>query len=185
MNPESRNDVARDPGLALRASDVQCSSGNDEAQPTSASAGRAFPGPASACRGVTSPLQRRFRLNFQTAERARVRILAALFARALHEYCPSLGRGRRESRVPAAPGASRAKWIEHTSIVTTGSDGFTRLSPRNGFNGLYRALPGDRALLPPSSRGKIRKHLTPASGCQDHTTSPSASALSSNALSRA
>jgi hypothetical protein len=28
--------------------------------------------------------------------------------------------------------------------------GFTRPSLRNGFNGLYRALPGDRAFLPPS-----------------------------------
>jgi hypothetical protein len=28
--------------------------------------------------------------------------------------------------------------------------GFTRPSLRNGFNGFLRALPGDRALLPPS-----------------------------------
>jgi len=31
-----------------------------------------------------------------------------------------------------------------------GHTGNTRHSPRNGFNGLYRALPGDRAFLPPS-----------------------------------
>ena len=43
--------------------------------------------------------------------------------------------------------------------------------------GLYRALPGDRAFLPPSSlRSLLLKNLTPASGCQDHTVLPSASA---------
>jgi hypothetical protein len=33
-----------------------------------------------------------------------------------------------------------------------GHTGITRHSPRNGFNSLYRALPGDRAFLPPSPR---------------------------------
>jgi hypothetical protein len=32
-----------------------------------------------------------------------------------------------------------------------GHTGITRHSPRNGFNGFLRALPGDRACLPPSS----------------------------------
>jgi hypothetical protein len=51
-----------------------------------------------------------------------------------------------------------------------------RHSPRNGFNGFLRALPGDRALLPPSPpRSLLPRNLTPASGRQDHTTSPSAS----------
>src|SRR5579863_6580927 len=42
--------------------------------------------------------------------------------------------------------------------------------------GLYRALPGDRAFLPPSPARceSIVANLTPASGRQDHTTSPSA-----------
>ena len=41
---------------------------------------------------------------------------------------------------------------------------------------LIRDLPGDRALLPPSlSRNVSRENLAPASGRQDHTTSPSAS----------
>jgi hypothetical protein len=84
-------------------------------------------------------------------------------------------RGRRESRVPAAPAASRAKSRKHTSVVTTGSTGITRPSPRNGFNGFLRALPGDRACLPPSPpRSLLLKSLTPASGRQNHTTSPSA-----------
>jgi len=50
-----------------------------------------------------------------------------------------------------------------------------RHSLRNGFNGFLRALPGDRALLPPSLADHSA-NLTPASGCQDHTTSPSAQA---------
>jgi hypothetical protein len=55
----------------------------------------------------------------------------------------------------------------------------------SGFNGLFRALPGDRAFLPPSPSGlrlcprpvgptKPPLDLTPASRRQDHTTSPSA-----------
>src|SRR5580692_6667459 len=32
----------------------------------------------------------------------------------------------------------------------TGHTGITRHSPRNGFNGVYRALPGARAFWPPS-----------------------------------
>jgi hypothetical protein len=41
-------------------------------------------------------------------------------------------RGRRESRVLAAPAAWRAVKEKHTSKVTTGSTGQTRPSPRNG-----------------------------------------------------
>ena len=49
--------------------------------------------------------------------------------------------------------------------------------PAQWFYGLFRALPGDRAFLPPSSaRSLLLANLTPASGRQDHTTSPSASA---------
>jgi len=48
--------------------------------------------------------------------------------------------------------------------------------PRAMVYGLLRALPGDRALLPPSPlRSLLLKNLTPASRRQDHTTSPSAS----------
>jgi hypothetical protein len=49
-----------------------------------------------------------------------------------------------------------------------------RHSLRDGFNSFLRALPGDRALLPPSSRRSSPANLTPASGRQDHTTSSSA-----------
>jgi hypothetical protein len=39
---------------------------------------------------------------------------------------------------------------KHTSVVTTGSPVHSGIPCANGFNGLLRALPGDRALLPPS-----------------------------------
>src|SRR5437667_10982825 len=47
--------------------------------------------------------------------------------------------------------------------------------PAQWFYGLIRALPGDQACLTPSSALLIAD-LTPASGRQNHTTSPSASA---------
>jgi hypothetical protein len=46
---------------------------------------------------------------------------------------------------------------KHTSVVTTGPPETPGISLRNGFNSLYRALPGDRAFLPPSSRGYLRE----------------------------
>jgi hypothetical protein len=52
-----------------------------------------------------------------------------------------------------------------------------RRSPRDGFNGVLRALVGDRAFLPPSRATSVTPTgLASASGGQDHTTSPSASA---------
>src|SRR3982074_2662900 len=77
-------------------------------------------------------------------------------------------------------------------LVVVKSTRVTRSTPkspgipaRNGFNGFLRALPGDRALLPPSPYGlkvlsspvepnEPPQDLTPASRRQDHTTSPSA-----------
>jgi hypothetical protein len=81
--------------------------------------------------------------------------------------------GRRESRVPVAPAASCAKCRKHTSSSPQVHRD-TRPSLRNGFNGFLRALPGDRACLPPSLARITPRNLTPASGRQDHTTSPSA-----------
>src|SRR4029077_3875241 len=63
---------------------------------------------------------------------------------------------------------------KHTSIVTT----VTPVSPgipRAMVYGLLRALPGDQACLTPSPALLIAD-LTPASGRQNHTTSPYASA---------
>jgi hypothetical protein len=91
-------------------------------------------------------------------------------------------------RAQGMPGArcarSRACSVVNTRVSHHGHTGTTRHSPRNGFNGFLRALPGDRALLPPSS-ADCSANLTPASGRQDHTTSPSAgSAVRLRALPR-
>src|SRR5215218_7743204 len=58
-------------------------------------------------------------------------------------------RGSRECRVRDAPAVSRAKSRKHTRSSPQVHRS-NRHSPRNGFNGLLRDLPGDRALLSPS-----------------------------------
>ena len=69
------------------------------------------------------------------------------------EFCssprPPRSQGRRESRVPDAPAAARGV-VGSTRVSHHRSTGI-RPSLRNGFNGLFRTLPGDRACLPPSS----------------------------------
>src|SRR5216684_5993474 len=79
------------------------------------------------------------------------RDLAARCARALRRLPPSIRtRGRRESRVRAAPAVSCANMHRktHTSIqVQRRHPGL----PCAMVYGLLRALPGDRAFLPPSS----------------------------------
>jgi hypothetical protein len=95
---------------------------------------------------------------------------------------PSFARASRptegvgNARCPPHPQPRVGKNWNHTSIVTTGSPESPGIPARNGFNGFLRALPGDRALLPPSpaTMRSIVANLTPASGRQDHTTSPSA-----------
>ena len=74
---------------------------------------------------------------------------AAHSARVVREPRPPENRGRRESRARDAPAASRAK-IKSTRVSHHRFAGRARPSLRNGFNGFLRALPGDRALLPPS-----------------------------------
>ena len=82
--------------------------------------------------------------------------------------------GSGECRVPVAPAAARVEVVS-TRVSHHGHTGNARRSPRNGFNGFLRALPGDRAFLSPSPlRSLLLKSLTPASRRQDHTTSPSA-----------
>jgi hypothetical protein len=96
---------------------------------------------------------------------------------------PPKQRGRRESRVSDAPAAPRAK-VESTWVGTTGSPVQTGFPCAMVLTASF-VLPGDRALLPPSPRRLTAslarlgrdlppQDLTPASGRQDHTTSPSA-----------
>jgi hypothetical protein len=109
---------------------------------------------------------------------ARLLDLAAQFARVLPgDSCPP--EIKRAQGMPGARCARSLAWKikNHTSIVTTVTPEITRHSPRNGFNGFLRALLGDRACLPPSSAEINSANLMPASGHQDHTTSPSAHAL--------
>jgi hypothetical protein len=113
-----------------------------------------------------------------------VRHLAARCARDF--AVSSAQRGRGERRMPVAPAASCALVVVERTRVTTSTPESPGVPARNGFNGFLRALPGDRALLPPLPCGlKVLSNpvepneppqdLTPASRRQDHTTSPSAS----------
>jgi hypothetical protein len=116
-----------------------------------------------------------------------VRALAARCARVVKESCAQANRGRGECRVPAAPAASCAKCSKAHECSHHESTGTPGIPARNGFNGLFRALPGDRACLSPSSAELVCQpgradlpplDLTPASRRQDHTTSPSAASIS-------
>ncbi|MGC2028212.1 MAG: hypothetical protein WA677_26055 [Bradyrhizobium sp.] len=75
------------------------------------------------------------------------------------------------------PGARCARSLvceikKHTSVVTTVTPETPGI-PRAMVLTAYFVLPGDRALLPPSLADSFA-NLMPASGHQDHTTSPSA-----------
>jgi hypothetical protein len=64
--------------------------------------------------------------------------------------------------------------VERTRVsqVTPESPGI----PRTMVYGLFRALPGERLFCHRHQRKLPSANLTPAPRCQDHTTSPSASA---------
>jgi hypothetical protein len=66
-------------------------------------------------------------------------------------------RGRRESRAPGAPAASRANEKSTQAKSLQVHRKRSGLPCANGFNGFLRALPGDRALLSPSS-ARCEKH---------------------------
>jgi hypothetical protein len=105
-----------------------------------------------------------------TQIRTQIRDLAAPSARGLACSFRPQFRGRRECRTLGASAAACAV-VESTRVSHHGHAGNVRHSPRNGFNGFLRTLPGNRAYLPPSSsRSLLLKNLMPASGHQDHTT---------------
>ena len=52
--------------------------------------------------------------------------------------------------MPVAPAASCALVVVERTRVTTSTPESPGVPARNGFNGFLRALPGDRAVLPPS-----------------------------------
>ena len=92
------------------------------------------------------------------------------------EFCFSRAPSKREGAGKAGCSASTRslarKRKKRTSVVTTGSPKQSGL-PCAMVYGLFRALLGDRAFLPPSLANCFT-NLTPASGRQDHTALPSA-----------
>jgi hypothetical protein len=81
---------------------------------------------------------------------------------------------RRAQGMPGARRArSRVRKVESTRVSHHGHAGNTRHSPRNGFNGCF-ALSPVTGLSCTVASGVTSTNLTPASGRQDHTTSPSA-----------
>jgi hypothetical protein len=83
---------------------------------------------------------------FQTG----VRDLAARCARVVHGAC-ALGKteGVGNAGCPPHP-QPRVQCVGSTRVSHHGRTGTPGIPARNGFNGLFRALPGDRACLSPS-----------------------------------
>jgi hypothetical protein len=132
------------------------------------------------CPGMTGCGDDGYRFEFQTARvtdtasqsRGAMRPRLAETTRLENEGVGNAGR-----TVHPQASCARVESRKHTS--SHGRTGITR-HPRTQWSyGLYRALPGDRAFLPPSSlRSLLLKNLTPASGRQDHTALPYATRLS-------
>jgi hypothetical protein len=97
------------------------------------------------------------------------------------ELCPEIASAHQNERAQGMPGARCTRGLVckmHKEKRTRAYrfSGGNPAFPARWFYGLFRALPGDRAFLPPSPpRSLLLENLTPASGRQDHTTSPSAS----------
>jgi len=96
---------------------------------------------------------------------------------------PSPNRGRRAipRGTQGRPGARctrglACKWTKRRAHEHTGSAEAVRPSLRNGFTAYFVLSLATGFLSPSSLRSLLLKNLTPASGRQNHTTSPSASA---------
>src|SRR6266536_6543310 len=119
--------------------------------------------------------------NCQTTMRIYVRDLAARFR---PSFANSLSLPSKQ-RAQGKPGAdcTRGLVCQTHSNRRTRAYRFSRNSPAfptQWLYGLLRALPGERACLPPSL-ANCSTSLAPASRRQDHTTSPYALAFSSGA----
>jgi hypothetical protein len=96
-----------------------------------------------------------------TTPGACTRALAARSARAVYELSALEGVGNAGRRCTR----SRACSVVSTRVSHHRSTGTTRHSRTQWFYGLFRALPGDRALLPPSSlRSLLLKNLNASVG---------------------
>jgi hypothetical protein len=109
---------------------------------------------------------------FQTAEGMRVRVLAAGRARGLLSS-PSLKREGAGKAGCALHPRSRAQTAQKNAHEHTGSAEASRPSLRNGFT-TYIALSLVTGLFATIASRNNPQRLTPASGRQNHTTSPSA-----------
>jgi hypothetical protein len=78
-----------------------------------------------------------------------LRILAARLRPSCAYFSRPEIKGRGECRVPVAPAAARVL-VGSTRVSHHGRTGTPGIPARDGFNGLPRTLPGDRALLSPS-----------------------------------
>ena len=97
------------------------------------------------------------------------------------------GGGRGECRMPNASAASCALGVvEYAHEYSQRRHRKHPAFPTQWFYGLLRALPGDQALLTPSSARRVGvvANLAPASGRQNHTASPSATASARLTLRR-
>jgi hypothetical protein len=98
-------------------------------------------------------------------------------ARALLKSFAPGNRGRRESRVRAAPAVSRAKCTQQKRTRAYRFSGEHPAFPAQWFYGLLRALPGEACSFATIAREKPgSRELGASVGRQNHTTSPSASA---------
>jgi hypothetical protein len=98
-----------------------------------------------------------------------------VFARGLPKTFRSPERGHRECRALDAPAAWWAEWDRiATPVVVTTVTPETPGIPRAMVYSLLRALPGEPGLFATVISGISSTDLIPASGRQDHTTSPSA-----------
>jgi hypothetical protein len=116
-----------------------------------------------------------------------LRIPAARSARGVQNHSPLKTEGVGNAGCPMHPQPRVRNETKHTSVVTTGSPGSPGIPARNGFNGLFRALPGERIRLVTVIGGlrfcqtrsdptRLRKFST-SNGCQDHTVLPSANSV--------
>jgi hypothetical protein len=108
------------------------------------------------CFVAFAPLRKRFAFVAGNDGETHLRILAARCARGLLETS-ALFRQRAQGKPGVRCTRSRACSVVNTRVSHHEFTGNIRLSPRNGFNGLFRALPGDRAFLPPSLRESPRE----------------------------
>jgi hypothetical protein len=103
----------------------------------------------------------------------------------LHSY-PQETEGAGNAGCAARTHSLACELKKHTSVVATGQAASHDIPRANGFNGFLRDLPGVHDFLvtvacrlqrvgPARADIATPRDLTPAKGCQDHTTSPSAS----------